>query len=142
CRELAARWGVFFLGRPHRLGQIFEIDLVANAGARRPNPKIVERVLTPFEKAVALAIAAIFELDIGLKRLAAAKGVDDDRMIDHEIDGHERIDLLRIAAEFGHGVAHRGQIDNGGYAGEVLHEDPRRTKRYLAFGAAFIPRPG
>ena len=95
-RRLAARG--FLLGRPDRLGEIFEIDLVANPGARWHDPEIVERVLTPFQESIALAIAAIFEFDIGLEGLAAAECIHDDGMIDDEIDRDERIDLLRIAA--------------------------------------------
>ena len=71
---------------------------MANPGARRHDPEIVERALAPFQETIALAIAAIFEVDIGLEGLAAAERIDDDGMIDDEIDRDERIDLLRIAA--------------------------------------------
>ena len=53
-------------------------------------------------------------------------------MIDDEVDRHERIDLLRIAAELGHRVAHRGEIDHRGHAGEILHQHPRRAILDLA----------
>ena len=95
-RDLAAR-AVFLLGRPDRLGEIFEIHLMANPGARRYDPEIVERALAPFQETIALAIAAIFMFDIGLEGPAAAERIDDDGMIDDEIDRDERIDLLRIA---------------------------------------------
>src|SRR5207253_8996953 len=35
---------------PYRLRQIFEIDLVADAGARRHDAKVVERFLRPFQE--------------------------------------------------------------------------------------------
>ena len=123
---------VFFLVGPDRLGEIFQIDLMADAGARRHDAEIVERALAPFQEAIALAIALIFELDVLLEGFRRAEIVDDDGMIDDEIDRHERIDLLRIAAELGHRVAHRGQIDDGGNAGEILHEHARRPKGDLA----------
>ena len=140
-RGLAARRRIFLLAGPHGLGEIFEIDLVANPGARRDDAEIVERSLAPFQEPVPLAVAAIFEIDIGLEGLAVAERIDDDRMIDDKIDRHQRIDLLRIAAKIRHGVAHRGQIDDGGHAGEILHQDPGRTKRDLAFVLALVGEP-
>ena len=62
-------------------------------------------------------------------------------MIDDEIDRHERIDLLRIAAERGHRVAHGGEIDDGGNAGEVLHQDAGRAKGDLTLGLALVDEP-
>ena len=50
----------------------------------------------------------------------AAEFVHLHGMIDHQLGGKQRIDFLRIAAEFAHGVAHGGQIDDGGHAGEIL----------------------
>ena len=49
----------------------------------------------------------------------------------------ERVDLFGVAAEGAHGVAHGGEIDDGGDAGEVLHEDAGRhvgdLARWLGF---------
>ena len=44
-------------------------------------------------------------------------------MIDDEFDRHQRIDLVGVPAEGDDGVAHRGEVDDGGHAGEVLHQD-------------------
>ena len=58
---------------PDGAGEIFEIDLMADAGAGRHDAEIVEGALAPFEEGVALAVAVIFELDIlleGFRRLA------------------------------------------------------------------------
>jgi hypothetical protein len=46
-------------------------------------------------------------------------------VIDYEIDGLEWIDFSCVAAEAGECVAHRGEIDDGGYAGEVLKKNAR-----------------
>ena len=137
---LAARRHVLLLARPHRLGEIFEIDLVADAGAGRHDAEIIESALAPFQEAIALAVALIFELDILLERFRRAEFVDDDRMIDDEIDRHERIDLVGVAAELGHRIAHRREIDDGGNTGEILHQDARRTEGDLLLGRALVLR--
>ena len=51
--------------------------------------------------------------------------VDLHGVVDHELDRDQRVDRLRVAAEVAHRVAHRGEIDDGGDAGEVLQEHPR-----------------
>ena len=48
-----------------------------------------------------------------------------NRVVDHELGGQERVDLLRVAAQVVHRVAHRGQVDDRGHAGEVPVEHPR-----------------
>ena len=114
---------------------------MANARARRHDAEIVEGGLAPFQEAIALAIALIFELDIGLERFLGAELVDDDRMVDDEIDRHQRIDLLRIAAERDESVAHRREIDDGRHAGEILHQHARRAEGDLTLGLALLGQP-
>ena len=63
-------------------------------------------------------------------------------MVDDEIDRNERIDLARVAAERGHRVAHRGEIDDGRHAGEVLHQDAGRAEGDLVLRFAAVLRPG
>ena len=57
---------VLLLG-PHGLRQIFEIDLVADAGARRHDAEIVEGACAPAQERVALAVPLVFLLDIGVE---------------------------------------------------------------------------
>ncbi len=52
-------------------------------------------------------------------------------MIDHQIDRHERVDLLRVLAEPLDRVAHRRQIDDARHAGKILHDHARGHKRQL-----------
>jgi hypothetical protein len=75
------------------------------------------------------------------KRRRRAEFVDDDRVVDDEIDGNERVDLLGIAAERHHRVAHRGKIDDGGNAGEVLHQHARRAIGDFVFDRALVVQP-
>ena len=113
--------------RPHRLCEVFQVDLVADAGAGRHDAEVAEGLLAPFQEVVALLVAFVFELDVAREGDRRAEFVNDDRMVDDEVDGHQRVDLLRIAAERGHGVAHRGEIDHRGHAGEILHQYARWT---------------
>src|SRR5690606_18197674 len=59
---------------------------------------------------------------------------DLDRVVDHQVDVDQRVDLLRVAADLGHRVAHRRQIDDGGDAGEVLHQHPGGLEGDLGAG--------
>ena len=119
---------------PHRLRQIFQVDLVADAGARRHHAEIVERLLRPFEEFVALPVLPVFFLDVLLDRVVGAEERHRDRVIADEVDRNQRIDFLGIAAQQLHGVAHGGEIDHRRHAGEVLHQHARGPESDLAFG--------
>ena len=137
---LGAAVAADFGRRPDTSGDIFEVHLVADAGAGRDDLEIAERLLAPFEEAVALHVALIFEDDVLLERGRRAEGVDHHAVIDDEVDGHERVDLLRVAAEARHRVAHRGEIDHRRHPGEILHQHARRAVLDLARrGAGDLP---
>src|ERR1019366_5583551 len=104
-------------------GQVFEVDLVADAHAGRDGGEVAEGGLAPLEEGVALSVAGEFEGGVEVVGVDGAEFVDLDGVVDDELGGLERIDLFGIAAEGAHGVAHGGEIDDGGDAGEVLHED-------------------
>ncbi len=59
-------------------------------------------------------------------------------MVDDQIHRCQRVDPLRVAAGLGDGVAHGGQIDHPGHAGEVLHQDPCRAVIDFAIGSALL----
>ena len=61
------------LAGPDRLREIFEIDLVADAGAGRHDAEILERALPPSQELVALLVALVFVLDVLLERLIVAE---------------------------------------------------------------------
>ena len=104
-------------------GEELEVDLVADAGVRRHRLEVVEGALAPAQERVALAVAAELELGVALDREPRREVVDLHGVVDHELDRDQRVDLLRVAAEVGHRGAHRGQVDDGGDAGEVLQQD-------------------
>ena len=111
--------------------EIFDVDLVHDAGVGRHDAEIAERVLAPAQKRVPLTIARKLELGIQLEGIGTREIVDLHRVIDHELDRLQRIDAIRIAAEADHPVAHGGKIDHAGNAGKVLEQDTRRRERDL-----------
>ena len=74
------------LAGPDALRDMFEVHLVADAGAGRHDLEIVERLAAPLEEFVALAVALIFELDVLLERARVAELVDHDAVVDDEMD--------------------------------------------------------
>ena len=52
---------------PDDLGEIFEINLMTDAGAGRNNAEVVESVLPPAQKRIALPVSLHFTLDIDLE---------------------------------------------------------------------------
>ena len=118
-------------------GEIFEIDLVADAHAGRHGGEVAEGRLAPLEEGVTLAVALELEQRVGVVGRGRAVLVHLHGVVDDELGGGEGIDALGIAAEGLDGVAHGGQIDDGGDAGEVLHEDAGRHVGDLAAGLGF-----
>ncbi len=102
--------------------QVLQVHLVADAGVGRHHREVVERRLAPAQERVALLVALELQLGVLLERHLLGEGVDLDRVVDHQLDRHQRVDLGGIAAQLLHGVAHGGQVDDGGHAGEVLHQ--------------------
>ena len=108
-----------------------EVDLMDDAGAGWHDLEIAERRLAPAQERIPLAIALELDGRVALERIGRAVMIDLYRVVDDQLSGRERIDALRVAAKFADGLAHRGQIDYTGYAGEVLHDHPRRSERDL-----------
>ena len=104
-------------------GEVLEVDLVADAHAGRDGGEVVEGGLAPLEEGVALAVALELERGVEVVGVGGAELVDLDGVVDDQLGGLQRVDLFGVAAEGLHGVAHGGEIDDGGDAGEVLHED-------------------
>ncbi len=105
--------------------EVLEVHLVHDAGLGRHDAEVGERVLPPAQERVALAVARVLELRVQVKRVSRAEMVHLDGVIDHEFHRLERIDAVRVAAEAGHGVAHRGEIDDGRHAREILQQHTR-----------------
>ena len=81
------------------LRQVLEVDLVADPGVRRHDREVVERGLAPAQERVALAVALELQLGVALERARLAEHVDLDRVVDHQLDRHQRVDQSRVAAQ-------------------------------------------
>ena len=61
-----------------------------------------------------------------LEGLGHAEDVGHHRVVDDQLGRNERVDLGRVAAQGLHRLAHGGQVDDGGHAGQVLQDHPGR----------------
>src|SRR3984957_13582627 len=68
-------YAVFFCAE-HHAREIFEIYLVANSGIRRDNLEIIETLLSPAQKAVALDVTLHFQVSIETERIRGSEPVD------------------------------------------------------------------
>jgi hypothetical protein len=105
--------------------QVLDVHLVHDAGAGRHHLELVEGGLAPAQELVALAVAAVLDLDVALEGVRAAEDVGDHRVVDHQLGRGQRVDLGRVAAQLGHRLAHRGQVHHAGHAGEILQHHAR-----------------
>ncbi|KPC57436.1 Uncharacterized protein AC509_4607 [Pseudomonas amygdali pv. morsprunorum] len=117
---------VFFLG-PHSAAQVFEVHLMANAGAGRHYAEVIESALAPTQERVALTVALHLDVDVLAERFGVAKLVDHHRVVDDQVHRGQRVDALRVTTSLGHGSAHGGQIDHCRHTGEVLHQHAGRA---------------
>ena len=93
--------------------------------------EVLECPLAPAQEQVALLVALELALGVEAEGIAGAEGVDLDRVVDHKLGRSERVDAGGVAAHLGHRVAHRGEVDDRGHAGEVLQQHPRGGERDL-----------
>ena len=115
--------GAPVVGREHEAREVLEVDLVADARAGRHQTEVPEGALGPTQELVSLEVARILDRDVGVVRRGSARPLGDHRVVDDQLDGDEGVDLGGVAAQAGERVAHRGQVDHGRDAGEVLHQD-------------------
>jgi hypothetical protein len=104
-------------------GEPLQVDLVADTHPGRYHAEALEGLLGPAQQGVALGVALVFALDVGVVGVSGAKGVDLDGVINDEVGGRQRVDPAGVAAGAFHGGSHRGEVDDGGNPGEVLEQD-------------------
>ncbi len=112
-----------YLGGKDAASQVLKVDLVADAHAGRHGAEVAESMLAPLEKGITLAVALGFKQRVDVVSIRRAELVDLNRVVDDKLGGLQRVDLLGVAAQQFHGIAHGSQVHNGGHTGKVLHQD-------------------
>ena len=116
----------------HHFGEVFNVDLVDDAGSWRNNFEVVERGLAPAQELVALTVSLVLDFDVSFKGVFSTKKVGNYRVVDDQLCWRQRIDPLRVTAKVNDCFAHGGEVDDAGNTGEVLKNDPCRC--VLNFG--------
>src|SRR5688572_21833667 len=97
-----------------------------DARHRRHNTEVAEGPLPPFQKFIPFAIAMEFHFRVACESVCGREEINLDRMVNDQIHGHQRIDLLWVATEARNCCTHCGQIYYCGYSREILHNNARR----------------
>ena len=121
--------------------EVLQVDLVHDACVRRHHAEVAEGGLSPAQQDIALAIALEFQQCVDAEGILAAELIHLHGMIDDEVGRKQRIGEPGVGAHFGERVAHGGEIDDTGHAGEVLQQDARRHEAdLLGVGSADTAR--
>src|SRR5690606_38409005 len=99
----------------HALGQIFQIDLVANPHAWRNHSEIVECILSPFQNLVSFFIPIVFIFHVAGISVGRSEKIHLDAMIDHKIYGNCRTDLATILPFTDYLGPYRGDVHYSRY---------------------------
>src|SRR5690606_35918861 len=117
---------VLFLSE-HHSRKVFQVYLVNDAGAGRHDLEIIECSLTPAQKLIALHITLILNFHVPCESLWAAKGVDNDGVVDDQLHRGKWVDAPRVAAKVARRLTHGGQVNYRRYTGEILQQHPSRV---------------
>src|SRR5438034_6405069 len=99
-----------------------------DADSRRNELESLKRLLTPLKKLITLAITLELHVQIEFQRARRTEKIDLHRVIDDQVNRHERLDDLRVTSEPLHSAAHRREIDNERNSGEVLQNNARNDE--------------
>ena len=89
------------------------------------------RANLPAIKSVALLVPLVLALNVETDGVLAAEEIHLHRVVDDEVDGNEWVDSSRVATQPSDRGAHGSEVNSGGDADEVLHDDAGRVKRKL-----------
>ncbi|MDT4805262.1 hypothetical protein FQZ97_380650 [compost metagenome] len=74
-----------FLACPDGAAQVFQVDLMADASARRHHAEIVESPLAPAQEGIALAVALHLDFDVLFECGLGGEAVHHHRVVDHQV---------------------------------------------------------
>jgi len=104
----------------HDRREVLQIHLVHDPGAGGDDAEVLERLLGPPQQGVSLSVSLVLPLDVQAVGVGGAEVVDLHRVVDDEVGGDDRIDLLCVAAHRPNAVPHRCEVHHGRDAGKVL----------------------
>ncbi|KFB73620.1 MAG: hypothetical protein AW09_001114 [Candidatus Accumulibacter phosphatis] len=120
--------------------QMFEIDLVDDAHSRRHDAEGLESLHSPFHELIAFAVALELESHVLLQRLWRAVVIDLYRVVDDQVDRHQRLDAPRVESARLRHLPHRCEIAEQWHASEILQHDARDDEgNLLAAACARLP---
>ena len=94
-------------------------------------------LLGPVDEVEAVFVAAVLDRAVLRERIAVeAAAFHRQRVVDDQLHRHHRIDLRRIAALLGDGIAQAGQVDQRGLAEDVVADHARREPREIEVALA------
>ncbi len=116
----------------HDRRHLLQIDLMHDPVARRNHVDVLERLLGPVDEVEPVFIAAVLDGAVLLERCLVEAGIFHcQRVIDDQLGRHHWIDLRRITAGIGDGIAQAGQIHQGGLAENVMADHACREPREI-----------
>jgi len=126
--------------RVHAPGEVFEVDLVDDPDARWHDLERIEGLHAPFHELVAFPVALELQLHVEVERVPGAVVVDLHRMVNDQVDRDQRLDRFGVLAHLAGYPAHRREIGEQRYAGEVLQHDARHHERdFFSAGGVRLP---
>ncbi|RMT58220.1 hypothetical protein ALP43_01621 [Pseudomonas azotoformans] len=120
----------------HR-GHFLQIDLVHDAVARRDHIDVLEGLFGPLDEVETVFVATVFNGAVFFEGLRIkTTGLDGQGVVDDQLGGHYRVDLRRVAALLGDGIAQAGEVDKSGLAEDVMAHHAGREPREVEVALA------
>ena len=113
---------------------------MTDANARRNHAESIERLHAPLQELITRVVALELHLHVLAKRVAGGREINLHRVIDDEIDRHQRLNHARIFVQSHDRRSHGREIDKQGHSGKILQQDARNDKRHL-FGPLGVGFP-
>ena len=129
-----------FLAAVHDGGEVLEVHLVHDPGARRNHAEVAEGVLPPAQELVALPVPLHLLLDVHSVGIGGAEEVHLHRVVDDHVGGNHGVDPLCRAPEGMEAGAHGGEVDHRRHTGEVLQHHPGGHEGEVGPGVGGTPR--
>ena len=113
-----------------------------DAVARRNHVDVLERLLGPVDEVEAVFVATVFDRAVLRERVRIETAAfDRQRVVDHQLRRHHRVDQRRVAALRGDRIAQAGQVDQRGLAEDVVADHARREPRKIQVALALDDLP-